>query len=196
MQTPDRNQDEFTQLLLPVLPAAFRTARQFGGDGADAEDAVQQASLQAWRAFGSFERGTNFRAWFLRIVLNVCRSTYRSRRRTPAALSLDDPDTGEEILSPASEEASAGAGPLAECIATLDQDEIGAALAGLPEDYRATAVLYFVDDLAYEEIATVLACPVGTVRSRLHRARRLLKQQLARLARERGIIADVDELVA
>lgn len=196
MHTPDEAQDEFTQLLTPVLPAAFRTARQFGGDGADAEDAVQQASLQAWRAFGNFERGTNFRAWFLRIVLNVCRSGYRSRRRAPVALSLDDPDTGEEVLTPASEDATAAAGPLADCIASLDHAEIRAALAALPDDYRATAVLYFVDDLGYDEIATVLACPIGTVRSRLHRARRLLKQQLARLAVDRGLVEPVEELVA
>ncbi|MBK8004946.1 MAG: sigma-70 family RNA polymerase sigma factor [Gemmatimonadetes bacterium] len=196
MHTPDEAQDEFTQLLTPVLPAAFRTARQFGGDGADAEDAVQQASLQAWRAFRSFERGTNFRAWFLRIVLNVCRSGYRTRRRAPVALSLDDPDTGEEVLTPASEDATAAAGPLADCIASLDQEEIRAALAALPDDYRATAVLYFVDDLGYDEIATVLACPIGTVRSRLHRARRLLKQQLARLAVDRGLTEAAAELVA
>lgn len=196
MHTPDESQDEFTQLLMPVLPAAYRTARQFGGDGADAEDAVQQASLQAWRAFRSFERGTNFRAWFLRIVLNVCRSGYRSRRRAPVALSLDDPDTGEEVLTPAVEDATAAGGPLADCIAALDQEEIGAALAALPDDYRATAVLYFVDDLGYEEIATVLACPIGTVRSRLHRARRLLKQQLGRLAADRGLIEAAEELVA
>lgn len=190
-----RTQEEFELLLSPVLPAAYRAARQFSGNTADAEDAVQQAALQAWRAFGGFERGTNFRAWFLRIVLNVCRSVYRSKRRAPMALSLDDPDSGEEVLSPdlgAPEEAR---GPLADCVATMDQAEIAAALRALPDEYRTTAILYFVEELGYEEIATVLACPVGTVRSRLHRARRLLKRQLARLALDRGLV-EAEELVA
>src|SRR5262245_49688341 len=86
-----KTQSEFQSLLNPVLPAAYRAALHFTRTPADAEDAVQQAALQAWRAFATFDGGTNFRAWFLCIVTNVCRSEFRRQARTPMALAFEDP---------------------------------------------------------------------------------------------------------
>lgn len=180
-------QTEFEALLTPVLPAAYRTALHFTRSPADAEDAVQQASLQAWRAFNSFTGGTNFRAWFLCIVTNVCRSEFRRQSRTPLALAFDDP--GEEglplsdVLTDEAELTPEGA-----AIQKLDAAEIQAALLSLPEDYRTVATLYFVDDLSYQEIADAVQCPIGTVRSRLHRGRKMLMRMLWQLAEERGIV--------
>ena len=185
-------QAEFETLLTPVLPAAYRAALHFTRSPADAEDAVQQASLQAWRAFKTFTGGTNFRAWFLCIVTNVCRSEFRRQSRTPLALAFDDP--GEEglplsdVLADEKELTPEGA-----AIQQLDAAEIQGALLALPEEYRVVATLYFVDDLSYQEIAECVGCPIGTVRSRLHRGRKMLMRALWDLAVERGVVQPEQE---
>jgi RNA polymerase sigma-70 factor (ECF subfamily) len=180
-------QKQFETLLTPVLPAAYRAALHFTRSPADAEDAVQQAALQAWRAFATFAGGTNFRAWFLCIVTNVCRSEFRRQSRTPLALAFDD--AGSEGL-PLSDVLAdeAGLSPEARTVQQLDAAEIQAALLSLPEEYRTVATLYFVDDLSYHEIAEAVQCPIGTVRSRLHRGRKMLMRKLWALAEERGIV--------
>ena len=189
--TPD--QMTFEALLKPVLPVASRTALHFTRNAADAEDAVQQASLQAWRAFQTFEEGTNFRAWFLRIVTNVCRTEFRRRRRSPLGPSLDEPEIGEALMP--AEVTREHSDPLADArfVDQLDGEEIAAALANLPEEYRVVATLYFMDDLSYQEIAEVVDRPIGTVRSRLHRGRKMLTQRLWELAVERGIVKPAAE---
>jgi RNA polymerase sigma-70 factor (ECF subfamily) len=180
-------QREFESLLTPVLPAAYRAALHFTRTRADAEDAVQQASLQAWRAFATFEGGTNFRAWFLCIVTNVCRSEFRRQSRTPLALAFEDPGAEglplADVLSDENELTPEG-----RAIQGLDAAEIQAALLSLPEEYRTVATLYFVDDLSYQEIADMVQRPIGTVRSRLHRGRKMLMQKLWALAEERGVV--------
>jgi RNA polymerase sigma-70 factor, ECF subfamily len=182
------DQMTFAALLEPVLPVASRTALHFTRNAADAEDAVQQASLQAWRAFASFEAGTNFRAWFLRIVTNVCRSEFRRQRRSPLGPSLDEPDFGEALVPESVSREHGDPLPDAAFVDRLDADEISAALASLPEEYREVATLYFVEELSYQEIADILSRPIGTVRSRLHRGRKVLMRALWALAEERGII--------
>lgn len=184
--TPD--QMTFEALLMPVLPVASRAALGLTRNAADAEDAVQQAALQAWRAFGSFEEGTNFRAWFLRIVTNVCLTEFRRRKRTPQGASIDEPEIGEAVIPPHITQDRSDPLPDAEFISQLDSAEIAEALAGLPEDYRVVCTLYFVDDLPYQEIADTVGRPIGTVRSRLHRGRKLLMARLWDLAVERGIV--------
>jgi RNA polymerase sigma-70 factor (ECF subfamily) len=182
------DQMTFAALLEPVLPVASRTALHFTRNAADAEDAVQQASLQAWRAFASFEEGTNFRAWFLRIVTNVCRSEFRRQRRSPVGPSLDEPDFGEALVPESVSREHGDPLPDAAFVDRLDAEEISAALASLPEEYREVATLYFVEDLSYQEIADILGRPIGTVRSRLHRGRKALMRALWSLAEERGIV--------
>ncbi len=180
-------QREFETLLAPVLSSAYRAALHFTRSRADAEDAVQQASLQAWRAFDQFTGGTNFRAWFLCIVTNVCRSEFRRQSRAPLAVAFDDP--GEDHLPLADVLADESQlSPEGEAIRQLDAAEIHSALLSLPEEYRTVATLYFVDDLSYQEIAGVVGCPIGTVRSRLHRGRKILIRMLWDLAEERGVI--------
>lgn len=174
-------------LLLPVLGPAYRTAYHLTRDASDAEDAVQQAAVLACRGFDGFEQGSNFRAWFLRIVTNVCLSDYRRRRRSPVARSLDEP-TGESELTPA----EMLAGPSADrpdigLVQRLDAAQISAALGALPPEYRTVTTLYFVEELSYQEISEIVNCPIGTVRSRLHRGRKLLQAALLELAEERGI---------
>lgn len=179
---------DFEAMLTSVLPVAYRTALHLARNHADAEDAVQQASLQAWRAFHTFEAGTNFRAWFLRIVTNVCRSEFRRSKRAPHGVSLNEPEFGDAIIPLDVTRERGSPTPDLALFAELDTREISDALASLPEEYRTVATLYFVEDLRYQEIAAVVGRPIGTVRSRLHRARKLLMRKLWALAEERGIV--------
>ena len=177
-------------LLIPVLDAAYATALRLTRNAADAEDLVQEAAFLATRGFSQFEGGTNFRAWFLRILTNAFLSGYRKRKREGERVELTDapelylyeqtaeaglhsrfPDPGERLLD------------------RLDAEAVARAIDALPEEYRVTAALYFTQDLSYQEIADMTGVPVGTVRSRLHRGRRLLQQSLWAVAKDRGIIA-------
>ena len=182
----------FEALLLPLLDSAYGTALHLTRNGADAEDLLQDAALLACRGFKSYEQGTNFKAWFFRVLTNAFYSGYRKRKREGTRMELDD--TPELYLY--SQTAGLGLHTGSDNPATLLMDQIdgelvGAAVDALPVEYRVVATLYFMQDFSYQEIAEVLQVPVGTVRSRLHRGRRLLQRALWQLARDRGII---DEL--
>jgi RNA polymerase sigma-70 factor (ECF subfamily) len=178
----------FEALLAGVLDQAYGTAMRLTGNAADAEDLVQDAALLAHRGFGSFTEGSNFRAWFYRILLNRFYSNYRRQRRAGVAVELED--TPETYLAEQAE--AAGLRPNEDTVAALvdrlDAEAIDRALAELPDEFRTAATLYFMQDLPYQEIAEILDVPIGTVRSRLHRARRMLQRRLWSLAQERGIV--------
>jgi len=178
----------FERLLQPVLEPAYRAAYHLARNPADAEDIVQEASLLAWRSFESFEQGTNFRAWFQRIVVNVFLTRCRAERRRGITVPLvaEDRESGDRTAADARWAAS-GSDAAAAILGAMDVEAVQAALASLPLEYRTVAVLYFVDDLSYEQIAEAIGCPVGTVRSRLHRGRRLLWKRLAATARDLGL---------
>jgi RNA polymerase sigma-70 factor (ECF subfamily) len=172
-----------------VVNSAFGVALRYTRNQADAEDLVQEAALLAYRAFDSFETGTNFRAWFLKILTNCYYSKRRREKSRPVTSDLDD--TPDLYLYARSGEAgfpTQGPDPAAELLETLGTERIVAAIGRLPEEYRIVSTLYFMDDLSYEEIARVLECPVGTVRSRLHRGRRMLQKALWQIAEEDGIV--------
>jgi RNA polymerase sigma-70 factor, ECF subfamily len=179
----------FEALLTPLLESAYGTALRLTRNSADAEDLVQDAAFLAARGFRSFEAGTNFRAWFFRILINSFYSKYRRQKREGTPVELED--TPELYLY--SRTAAAGLhgatpDPAAALMDRLDGEAVTRAIDALPEEYRVVATLYFMQDLPYQEIADVLAVPVGTVRSRLHRGRRLLQKALWTIAEERGIV--------
>jgi RNA polymerase sigma-70 factor (ECF subfamily) len=182
----------FEELLALVVAPAYRTALRMTGNNSDAEDLVQEASLLAYRGFGSFDAGTNFKAWFFRILTNAFYSTHRRDKRRPSTVDLEDtPDLylyGNSIREglPYS-----GPDPASDLFERLETEAVASAIDQLPEEYRVVANLYFTQDFSYQEIAQVLSCPVGTVRSRLHRARKMLQKALWQLARERGIVAEL-----
>jgi RNA polymerase sigma-70 factor (ECF subfamily) len=181
-------EEEFTALLAPVLDAAFGLALHLSRNRDDAEDIVQDAAVSAYRAYHTFQPGTNFRAWFLRIVTNSFRQRYRKAQRSPQMTDLEDaPD-----LYLYRHTAAAGLHAQSDDPATLVMDrltteQVSAAVAALPEEYRVVAALYFFEELSYEEIAAALECPLGTVRSRLHRGRKLLQKSLWQAAEEQGL---------
>jgi RNA polymerase sigma-70 factor (ECF subfamily) len=179
----------FESLLTPVLAPAYRVAANLVGDVVEAEDVVQEAALRAFRAFGTFTPGTNFRAWFLKIVTNCSLGRLRQRRTRPLALDFDElPDLylyqkTKDLGLHTEVEDPAGA-----LLQRLDIEQIMQAIGALPEEYRVVATLYFVEDLSYEEIAEAVACPIGTVRSRLHRGRKMLQKALWKTAEDAGIV--------
>lgn len=181
----------FESLFSSAANSAFGVAIRLTRNQADAEDLVQEAALLAYRAFDSFEAGTNFRAWFLKILTNCYYSKRRRERSRPVTSDLDDtPDLYLYARSGQAGFPTQGPDPASELLDKLGTERIAAAMARLPTDYRIVATLYFMEDLTYEEIAHALECPVGTVRSRLHRSRKMLQKALWQVAQEDGIVRD------
>ena len=179
---------EFERQLSAVLDQAYGTALRLTGSAADAEDLVQDAALLAHRGYAGFTAGSNFRAWFYRILLNRFYSNYRRQRRAGVSVDLDE--TPELYLY--QQAAASGITPDTDTatalVDRLDSELVQKALDALPEEFRTVATLYFMQDLPYQEIADMLDVPIGTVRSRLHRARRMLQKALWEVAAERGIV--------
>ena len=186
---PHRSQT-FEALLRPVLVTAYRAALYMTRNQADAEDLVQEAVLLALKGFAGFEAGTNFKAWFMRILTNVFYARGRRARSAGETVSFDEvPPLYLYTKTAAAGWHTRDANPAATFLHKLETDQVADAMHALPSEYRSVATLYFVDDHSYQEIATTLDCPVGTVRSRLHRARRLLQRALWTLAVDNGIVA-------
>lgn len=186
---PLRPPADFEPLFAAVAGTAFGIAMRLTRNQADAEDLVQEAALLAFRAFASFEPGTNFRAWFFKILTNCYFSKRRREKSRPVTSDLDD--TPDLYLYARSAEAgfpTQGPDPAAQLLDRLGTERVVAAIARLPEEYRVVSTLYFMEDLSYEEIAEVLGCPIGTVRSRLHRGRKMLQKALWLVAEESGIV--------
>ena len=179
---------DFEALLAAVVDAAYGYAFRLSNNRSDAEDLVQEAALLAYRGFGSFEPGSNFKAWFFKILTNCYRSKYRKDRRRP---TVDLDDTPDLYLYARSGEVgfpTEGPDPAATLLDQLGTEQVVAALEQLPDEYRIVSTLYFMQDFSYEEIARALGCPVGTVRSRLHRGRKILQKALWQVAEEAGIV--------
>jgi RNA polymerase sigma-70 factor (ECF subfamily) len=157
----------------------------------DARDLVQETFLRAYRTFDGFTPGTNAKAWLLTILYSVFANRYRKARREPPAVPLEEVEarfegllarSGAERASWSRDSAPAPAGP-----------EVKHALAALAEPYRDAVLLVDVQELTYEEAAAALGCPVGTVRSRLFRARKLLFVALHDYARKAGYLKEPPE---
>jgi RNA polymerase sigma-70 factor, ECF subfamily len=194
---PAPSAQAFEALLAPVLDQAYAYALSLTRNRTDAEDLVQEAALQALRGFGTFQLGSPFKPWFFRVLTNCHRRTWRNRARRIFTVSFgDSPDLFLYNTFGAAGLPAQGDDPAGQVIGRLSQESVRAAIRRLPEEYRMAAALYFVQDLSYEEIGKVLDVPPGTVRSRLHRARKLLQRQLWRVAEDEGVVAPVHVHVA
>lgn len=176
-----RNADAFEAAASPVLDALYRTALRLVRRHDLAEDLVQDALLKGFRFFHTWTPGTNFRAWMFRVLY----TTFAGERRAadPASRPLDDAPEPSAKADDLLRELDRGT-PAERAAAVLDavDDRIKAAVDELPEDLRAVFLLNTVEDLKYREIADVLGCPLGTVMSRLFRARRMLQDRLSAFA--------------
>lgn len=188
------SQAAFEELLEPVLGPAYGLALSLTADPANAEDLVQEAALLAYRGFHTFRPGTNFRAWFMRIVTNAHLGGKRKEKRRPTPVEIDDvPDHFLYLRSRDTGVAGVAEDPVEAFLRRVDVGEIEAAIQRLPTEFRGVAALYFGQEFTYPEISEVLEIPVGTVRSRLHRARKLLQKELWDLAVEEGVIPPREE---
>jgi RNA polymerase sigma-70 factor (ECF subfamily) len=188
---PDRDAARrFEAHLAPILDSAYGTALHWTRNSHDAEDLVQEASFLAFRAFHQYEEGTRFKAWFFRILTNQFYQKHRKKKREPDTVEMDEvPSLYLYVKGQQSGLAAVEDDPAEFIMSKLSVEQIGRAIDQLPEDFRMVSVLYFMEDLGYQEIADVLDCPVGTVRSRLHRGRRILQRSLWQVAEEQGVIA-------
>jgi RNA polymerase sigma-70 factor (ECF subfamily) len=181
--------EQFERLLAPVLESAYGTAFHMTRSREEAEDLLQEASVQAFRHLNQFQEGTNFKAWFFKILINAFRSRYRKRQREPEIAPLDDAPELYLYMQLAKANLTAQSeNPAALVLSQMSEEDIQKAIARLPEEYREVAALYFMEERTYQEIAEIVDCPVGTVRSRLHRARKLLQKALWHIAEEQGIV--------
>jgi RNA polymerase sigma-70 factor (ECF subfamily) len=181
---PQNQRAEFESEALPHLDDLYSAASYLCGDRERAAELVQETVLRAFRFFHQFEPGTNCRGWLLTILHNTFRNQYRSRQREGAQIDIDEPAAARE----ASEAAGGEGNPETLLLAGVLDEEIVHALGELPEEFRSAVVLVDLQELTYEEGARALGCPVGTVRSRLSRGRRLLGHKLAGYARQRGLL--------
>jgi RNA polymerase sigma-70 factor, ECF subfamily len=182
----------FESLLVAVLSPSFGYALRLTRNRADAEDLVQDAALAAFRAAHTFEPGTNFKAWFFQILTRCFYARHRRAQRRPTTVDLEDtPDLYLYSNSAAAGLPWEGDDPASRLIDQLGSERVSAALEQLPEEYGVVCTLYFTEDFAYHEIAAVLGIPVGTVRSRLHRGRKMLQKLLWQAAVEAGIVAEL-----
>jgi RNA polymerase sigma-70 factor, ECF subfamily len=167
---------EFEELTSPHLGSLYRFAVQKLRDAHQAEDLVQEVCLKAYRAFDRFEQGTNYRAWLFRILSNTILDLQRKTSKKPIEVDLD----AGSPLFPLNIEAEHNRllDPEQQLMATSLAHAVRTALTDLPPEWQAIVLLSFVEGFSYKEIADILGCPVGTVMSRLYRARRFLRQRL------------------
>jgi RNA polymerase sigma-70 factor (ECF subfamily) len=168
--------------VLPHLDVLYRVARRMTGNAADAEDLVQETLLKALRGWDGFRPGSNARAWLLTILRNAFINGYRRRKREPIAMDIDTAER-HSILQDVAE-----SDPEGTFFTKLVDETVLAAVEALPEEFREALVLSDLEGMPYAEIAQVLEVPVGTVKSRLFRARRLLQRTLHDHAVEQGFL--------
>ncbi len=177
-----RNRVRFEEEALELSDQVYRVARRLVSTREEAEDLVQETYARAFRSWRSFTPGTNLRAWLLRILTNLNIDRGRRRQRAPDEQPLEE---GDYFLYNRLESAVRDGGGGADeerVVERLSQDDIVGALSAVPHDFRDVVVLVDIGDFSYQDAASILDIPIGTVMSRLHRGRRILKRELAERA--------------
>ena len=183
------DQATFTAQAMEYMPSLYSAALRMTRHAADAEDLVQETYLRAYRGFGSFEQGTNLKAWLYRILTNTFINRYRAAQRRPDETDLDEvEDLYLYRRLGGLEGARASRSAEDELLDVLTEDEVREAVESLPENFRLAVLLADVEGFSYKEIAEILDIPIGTVMSRLHRGRRALQKRLYEFAAGRGLV--------
>jgi RNA polymerase sigma-70 factor (ECF subfamily) len=177
---------------LQYMDQLYAAAMRLTRNPADAADLVQETFVKAYQAFGQFQQGTNLKAWLYRIQTNTFINNYRKNQRNPYQGTIDDLEDWQ-LGNAESATATSGRSAEAEAIDHLPDSAVKDALQAIPEDFRMAVYFADVEGFAYQEIADIMKTPVGTVMSRLHRGRRMLRELLADYARERGIAVPASE---
>jgi RNA polymerase sigma-70 factor (ECF subfamily) len=171
------------------MDALYRSALKLTKNSVDAEDLVQETFIKAYRFWDKFEPGSNCRAWLFKIMTNVFINQYRSRSRSPVAASSDELDdrflySGDLALEQMSD-------PEREFSTHVLEQDVHRAIDNLPDDFKVVVVLSFLEQFSYKEIAKITGLHLGTVKSRLHRGRKLLQKRLIKYAYEYGYMTQL-----
>jgi RNA polymerase sigma-70 factor (ECF subfamily) len=180
LATEARDRVRFEEDALALSDQVYRVARHLVGSREEAEDLMQETYARAFRSWRSFQPGTNLRAWLLRILTNLNIDRGRRKQRTPDLQPLEE---GDYFLYNRLEAAAdGGTSDEQRVVERLSQNDVVGALSEVPHDFRDVVVLVDIGDFTYADAAQILDIPIGTVMSRLHRGRRILKQAMAETA--------------
>ena len=174
--TEARDRVRFEEDALALADQVYRVARHLANSREEAEDLVQETYARAFRSWRSFQPGTNLRAWLLRILTNLNIDRGRRTQRAPQMTPLE---ANDYFLYDKLAESGDGVTDEDRVVERLSQDDVVSALSAVPHDFRDVIVLVDLGDFSYQDAAQILDIPIGTVMSRLHRGRRILKRELA-----------------
>lgn len=190
-QIPEQKQlyADFEREAVPHMDSLYNFALKMTGDSDDASDLIQETYLKAFRFFDKFEKGTNCKAWLFRIMKNTYINTYRKSAKEPDKVDYEDVENFYENIKASNTDSAHLEKDIYD---NLLDDELSEAVTSLPEDFRTVVILADIEGYTYEEIADFIDVPVGTVRSRLHRARKMLFTKLYDYAGQKGYIVKED----
>jgi RNA polymerase sigma-70 factor (ECF subfamily) len=184
MSSNDEKRRDFETVALPHLDAVYRVALRLSSDPSHAEDLTQEAMLKAYRSWHQFKPGTNVRAWLITIMRNNFINEYRKQKKHPQSLDISEIE-GHTVFEDVQD-----VDPEGTFFSQIVDDEVIRAIDELPEEFREALVLSDVEGMAYAEVAEITGVPVGTVKSRLYRARQALQRKLYEYAVEMGYIKE------
>ena len=173
----------FNEEFLPHITSMYNFAYRLSFDEDDAKDLVQETYLKAYRFINSFQQGTNAKAWLFRILKNSFINEFRKKSKEPPKVDYQEVETfynSDDVDEPITTDLRV------DTLQHMIGDEVSTALNSLAVDFRTVIILCDLEGFTYEEMAKILDIPIGTVRSRLHRARNLLKEKLSKYARSLG----------
>jgi len=180
-----KKHSEFEAEALPHMDVLYNFALRTTGNEDDARDLLQETYLKAYRFWDKYEKGTNIRAWLFRIMKNSYINRYRKETKEPDKVDYEDIENYYNTIRAESTDPN---DLQVKLYGNLLGDEVTKALQSLPDDFRTVVILCDIEGLTYEEIAEFVECPIGTVRSRLHRGRKLLQAKLFEYAKQQGMI--------
>jgi RNA polymerase sigma-70 factor (ECF subfamily) len=187
------DQATFAEQAMPFMDGLYSAGLRMTRNPSDAEDLVQETYLKAYRAFHTFQEGTNLKAWLYRILTNTYINQYRAKKRRPDETDLEEvEDLYLYRRLGGLEGATAGRSAEEELLEHLTSEEVKEAIESLPEQFRMAVLLADVEGFAYKEIAEILDIPIGTVMSRLHRGRKAMQKQLYEYGQRHGLVPRAD----